>query len=123
MKFILERFHVVRNLMRNGFNTKKLFSFMFNDKTVDAKALMTNHVPVDVTSPEMIEKIHKVMLEDRRLKVAKIGETVINKISETITNSTESVCNILHKCCAGKLFQLRIWHCTRRIPTNFWVDL
>lgn len=44
--------------------------------------------PVEVTTSEMIEKIHKIVLEDRRLKV--------HEIAETCRMSAERVRNILH---------------------------
>jgi len=44
--------------------------------------------PVEVTTSEMIEKIHKIVLEDRRLKV--------HQIAETCRMSAERVRNILH---------------------------
>ncbi|XP_014469757.1 PREDICTED: putative uncharacterized protein FLJ37770 [Dinoponera quadriceps] len=44
---------------------------------------------VEVTTPEMIEKIHKIVMEDRRLKVS---ETV-----EATRMSTERVRNISHE--------------------------
>lgn len=45
--------------------------------------------PVEVTTPEMIDKIHKIVVEDRRLKVSEIAETT--------RMSTERVRNILHE--------------------------
>lgn len=54
--------------------------------------------PVEVTTPEMIEKIHKIVLGDRRLK--------LHEIAEAVQISKERVCNILnnilcfHKVCA-----------------------
>ncbi|XP_055916518.1 protein GVQW3-like [Eupeodes corollae] len=45
--------------------------------------------PVEVTNPDMIEKIHQIVLEDRRLKV---GE-----IAKTCKMSNERVQNILHQ--------------------------
>ncbi|XP_055916969.1 protein GVQW3-like [Eupeodes corollae] len=45
--------------------------------------------PVEVTTPDMIEKIHQIVLEDRRLKV--------HEISKTCKMSNERVQNILHQ--------------------------
>lgn len=44
--------------------------------------------PVEVTTSEMIEKIHQIVLNDRRLKV--------HEIAETCRMSDERVRNILH---------------------------
>ncbi|XP_011630294.1 histone-lysine N-methyltransferase SETMAR-like [Pogonomyrmex barbatus] len=45
--------------------------------------------PVEVTTPEMIEKIHRIVMEDRRIKV--------RDIAEIVGISVDRVHNILHK--------------------------
>jgi len=45
--------------------------------------------PLEVTTPEMIEKIHRIVMEDRRMKV--------RDIAEIVGISVDRVHNILHK--------------------------
>jgi len=45
--------------------------------------------PVEVTTPEMIEKIHRIVMENRRMKV--------RDIVEIVDISVDRVHNILHK--------------------------
>lgn len=64
--------------------------------------------PVEVTTPEMIEKIHQIVLEDRRLKV--------HEIAEICGISTERVRNILH----NHLDMNKL--CARWVPRLLTVD-
>lgn len=66
-----------------------------------------------VTTPEMIQKIHKIVLEDRRVKVTEIDETV--------KMSTECLRNVLHnllgvqKLCARWVLRLLTHQYTRHL--------
>jgi [histone H3]-lysine36 N-dimethyltransferase SETMAR len=64
--------------------------------------------PSDVTNPEMISKIHGIVLEDRRVKV--------REIAETVGISTERVHNILHQ----KLEMKKL--CARWVPRLLTID-
>ena len=64
--------------------------------------------PVEVTTPEMIEKIYKMVVEDRRLKV--------REIAETTRMSTERVRNILHEHLGMEKL------CARWVPRLLTVD-
>lgn len=54
--------------------------------------------PVEVTTPEMTEKIHKIVLEDRRLKLSEIAEAV-NISKERAGNILNNILG-MHKLCA-----------------------
>lgn len=64
--------------------------------------------PVEVTTKEMVEKNHGIILEDRRVKV--------REIVETVGISTERVHNILH----GILEMKKV--CARWVPKLLTVD-
>lgn len=64
--------------------------------------------PIEVTTPDMIEKIHQIVLKDRRLKVREIAETCMM--------SYERVQNILHQ----HLYMEKL--CARWVPRLLTVD-
>lgn len=64
--------------------------------------------PIEVTTPDMIEKIHQIVLKDRRLKV--------REIAETCKMSYERVQNILHQ----HLYMEKL--CARWVPRLLTVD-
>lgn len=64
--------------------------------------------PIEVTTPEMIEKIHQILLNDRRLKV--------REIAETFNVSYERVYNILHQHLG------MVKRCARWVPRLLTVD-
>ena len=75
--------------------------------------------PIEATTPETIEKIHKIVLANRRVKVSEIAETV--------GISAECVHNILHthlsmtKLCARWVLCLLIpdqKQCRKDVSTN-----
>ncbi|XP_055918683.1 protein GVQW3-like [Eupeodes corollae] len=64
--------------------------------------------PVEVTTPDMIEKIHQIVLEDHRLKV--------HEIAKTCKMPNECVQNILHQ----HLHMQKL--CARWVPRLLTVD-
>jgi len=64
--------------------------------------------PVEVTTPEMIEKIHRIVMEDRRMKV--------RDITEIVGISVDRVHNILYK----ELEMKKL--CARWVPRLLTID-
>jgi len=64
--------------------------------------------PVEVIMPEMIEKIHRIVMEDRRMKV--------RDIAEIVGISVDRMHNILHK----KLEMKKL--CARWVPRLLTID-
>ena len=62
-------------------------------------------VLAEVTSQEMIDKIHDIVLNDRRLKV--------REIYETVNISVGHVWYILHECLGMRKLSARWVHCKR----------
>src|SRR4051812_38684009 len=64
--------------------------------------------PSEVTTPQMIEKLHSIVLEDRRVKV--------REIADIVGFSNEWVYNILHEHLAMKKLSAR-W-----VPRSLTID-
>ena len=75
----------------------------FRSGTTDAER--PGH-PKEVTSPEMIDKIQEIVLNDRRLKVCQISETVYISVGR--------VWHILHECLGMRKLSAR---CVPRLLT------
>ena len=67
----------------------RLFIFWLIQNRTSIKDEARPGCPIEVTTPEMIEKIHRIVMEDCRIKVRDIAE--IRGILE------DKVHNILHK--------------------------
>ena len=91
-----------------SYSTVKQWISEFKKSRTNADDEPGSKLLIEVPTGEMFEKIHKIVLEDRRMKMSEIAETT--------RMSTERVHNILHQhLCMEKL-------CVRWVPRLLTID-